>query len=110
MYRPGGDHLPLSQTWERLYRMVPINVQRMEDKPLSEMQFVKLLGLEPEYDAAEEISSNEFALLKELRSAQLASKRPWAECATVATVLFNTAVLQLTNPCLDLKKRNPGCV
>ncbi|ETP21980.1 hypothetical protein F441_04624, partial [Phytophthora nicotianae CJ01A1] len=55
------------------------------------MQFVKLLGLEPEYDAAEEISSNEFALLKELRSAQLASKRPWAECATVATVLFNTA-------------------
>ncbi|ETL50352.1 hypothetical protein F441_00418 [Phytophthora nicotianae CJ01A1] len=34
----------------------------IKDKPPSEMQFMKLIGLEPEYDAEEEFSSNAFAL------------------------------------------------
>ncbi|OWZ17123.1 hypothetical protein PHMEG_0008976 [Phytophthora megakarya] len=65
------------------------------------------LGLEPEHDSTSEFTAHEFALLKQLRSEQLASREiRWESCYFVASVLYNSAVRQLDNPSLDIRKHS----
>ncbi|RLN82519.1 hypothetical protein BBJ28_00016363 [Nothophytophthora sp. Chile5] len=114
--------------WERLYEMLQLRMGHVESRLLQQRAladdigalltstaksrksmnrgaFVGLLGLEPEYDAASEFSAHEYSLLKQLRAEQLSTKKPWSQCAVVATILYNTAVQELDNPSLGVKKR-----
>ncbi|RLN97983.1 hypothetical protein BBJ28_00021981 [Nothophytophthora sp. Chile5] len=128
MYRPGAAESAGNCPWKQLYDMVELDAHRAEatllhrleriddiralltsvhikQKPITRADFVGMLGLEPEYEGTTDFAAHEYALLKQLRAEQLASRRSWAQCGVVATVLYNTAVHQLSNPCLGVKKR-----
>ncbi|KAE9054580.1 hypothetical protein PF007_g32588 [Phytophthora fragariae] len=76
-------------------------------KLMNQHDFTENLGLEPEYESTSEFTAHEFALLKQLRAEQLASKETkWEQCEVVATILYNAAVRQLDNPSLQI--RNHG--
>lgn len=130
-FRPGGESVPVGKPWERLFSLLPLRTNALEAVILRKrsqptdikklMQsahvtrrsipsdaFVKQLGLNPEYESTADFTADEFVVLEQTRGEQLALDGKiykWRECPVVATVMYNAAVNELTNPCLKLKKR-----
>ncbi|ETP29249.1 hypothetical protein F442_21561 [Phytophthora nicotianae P10297] len=81
----------------------------MKKKKISQIDIVEQLGLEPEFEASADFTSNELSLLEQLRSEQLSLNKDiywWNKCRAVTTMLYNAAVRQFDNPSLKSRKRS----
>ncbi|EGZ05062.1 hypothetical protein PHYSODRAFT_348643 [Phytophthora sojae] len=68
--------------------------------------FNSLCLSEIDYEAAAGFSSQEFALLRQLRNEQAKAGRTWGECALVTTIMYNVVVSSNTNKLLNLRRRS----